>query len=103
MKKSFSFLWVFTVLLHATARAVPVEKVFVQGGTTVTEKGPAVMASYQIAQYEITNAQYAAFLNSKGIGVDGKSKGVSFINVGARELQLHWNNNKWAVVTGYEN
>jgi hypothetical protein len=103
MIKYFSLLIIICLQWHFTARALPVEKVFVKGGIVKSKNGPIITRSFEMSKYEITNAQYAAFLNSRAIGAEGKSKGKSFINTGARDLQLEWLNKKWAVKNGYEN
>jgi len=69
------------------------------------------LSAFRMSKYEITNAQYAAFLNAKSIGSDGKyaagvyptqtliiaSSGVNY------DFGLHYTSGQWTPVTGYEN
>ena len=65
---------------------------------------------FRMSKFTITNAQYAAFLNSKGIGLQAM---INFVNYGTQALLaessgtydwgLHWNSSKWEPVTGCEN
>ncbi|MEI7596433.1 MAG: formylglycine-generating enzyme family protein [Bacteroidota bacterium] len=67
------------------------------------------LSAFRMSKYEITNSQYAAFLNAKGIGSDGKYAAgayplepliyASTIN----DWSLHYTNNQWVPVVGYEN
>ena len=68
------------------------------------------LSAFKMSKYEITNAQYAEFLNSKNIGKDGKyAEGMyptitlffesSFID----DWGLHYTNEKWIPAKGYEN
>jgi formylglycine-generating enzyme required for sulfatase activity len=69
---------------------------------------------YYMSQYEITNAQYAAFLNA--VGVDGTGAKADIQNgemllepsrqhpdFGDVDWGLHWSGNQWTPVSGYEN
>lgn len=68
------------------------------------------LSTFRMSKYEITNAQYAAFLNAKNIGSDGKyaagtypTQALICASVSGRDWGLHYNTNKWAPVAGYEN
>ncbi|QQS52450.1 MAG: formylglycine-generating enzyme family protein [Bacteroidota bacterium] len=68
------------------------------------------LSAFRISKYEITNAQYAVFLNAVGVGNDGKyaagaypTKILITASSGNFDWGLHYNTNKWEPVTGYEN
>jgi len=63
-----------------------------------------------MSQYEITNAQYAAFLNAKSIGSDGRYAAGSYptqilitSSLGSSDWGLHYTGGQWVPATGYEN
>ncbi len=82
--------------------AKPIESIFVQGGQLMFKGTEVNIKSFEISKYEITNERYAAFLNSKQIESDGKLKGVSLINVDAKDLQVEFLQNKWTAKPGFE-
>ncbi len=71
---------------------------------------------FYISKYQVTNAQYAAFLNAKGIGEDGKgsvnynengsavnnTKSLIYKSSDDRDWGLHYNTDKWEPANGYE-
>lgn len=64
---------------------------------------------FYMGKYEVTNAQYADFLNVNGIGEDGKWAGGSDPNQilikassGDKDFGLHWENAQWVPTSGYE-
>ncbi len=59
--------------------------------------------NFQITKYEITNQQYATFLNKKMVPFTGKLKEKQLINVGSKDLQIAFDNNRWKANTGKEN
>lgn len=68
------------------------------------------LSAFRMSKYEITNAQYAAFLNAKGIGSNGiyaagayPSQPLISASSGSTDWGLHYTNNQWVPVTGYEN
>lgn len=66
------------------------------------------LSAFRISKYEITNAQYATFLNAKGIGSDGKYALGSYPNEKLIDLSssswcLKFVANQWVSNTGYEN
>ena len=68
------------------------------------------LSAFRMSKYEITNAQYAAFLNAKGIGSDGKyaagaypTQALIYASSGSYDWGLHYTNNQWIPVAGYEN
>ena len=68
------------------------------------------LSAFRMSKYEITNAQYAAFLNAKNIGSDGlyaagayPTEELIYASSGGYDWGLHYNSNKWEPVAGYEN
>ncbi len=68
------------------------------------------LSSFRMSKYEITNAQYAAFLNAKSIGSDGKYAAGAYptqVLIYARsdtyDFGLHYSGSQWVPVVGYEN
>lgn len=66
------------------------------------------LTAFRMSKYEITNAQYAAFLNAKGIGSDGiwaaapvyPTQALIYANT---SWGLTYSGSQWVPVTGYEN
>jgi formylglycine-generating enzyme required for sulfatase activity len=103
------------------ARVVPklhahpfIEMVAVEGGTyqmgcTPEQKKcdgdekPAhtvTLDDFAISRYEITNAQYAAFLNHNGIERDGRDGRTALIHVGNSFCQIEYENGKFKAAPG---
>lgn len=68
------------------------------------------LSAFRMSKCEITNTQYAAFLNAKGIGSDGKyaagaypTQALIYASSDFYDWGLHYNTNKWEPVAGYEN
>lgn len=68
------------------------------------------LSAFRMSKYEITNAQYATFLNAKSIGSDGKyaagaypTQPLIYASNGSYDLGLHYINSQWVPVSGYEN
>lgn len=68
------------------------------------------LSAFRMSKYEITNAQFAAFLNSKGIGSDGiyaagayPTETLIYESEGNRDYGLHYTDGQWIPVSGYEN
>jgi len=64
------------------------------------------LSAFRMSKYEITNAQYAAFLNAKSIGRDGlyaagayPSQTLIYEN---SSYGLHYSGSQWVPVAGYE-
>lgn len=68
------------------------------------------LSAFKMSKFEITNAQYAIFLNSKNIGKDGKyatgtySSQVLILesSLASYDWGLHFTGGKWIPVSGYE-
>lgn len=68
------------------------------------------LSAYMISKYEITNAEFASFLNVKNIGSNGlystgtyPSEVLIYESSGNSDWGLHFTNGKWVSVNGYEN
>ncbi|MBU1371032.1 MAG: formylglycine-generating enzyme family protein [Bacteroidetes bacterium] len=68
------------------------------------------LSAFKMSKYVITNAQYAAFLNAKSIGSDGKyaagaypSQILIYASSGYYDWGLHYTGGQWVPVVGYEN
>ncbi len=64
------------------------------------------LSTFRMCKYEITNAQYAAFLNAKSIGSDGLYTAGAYPTqalIGSSTGILHYSAGKWEPVSGYEN
>jgi len=69
------------------------------------------LSSFRMSKYEITNAQYAAFLNAKIIGSNGiwssapvyKTQNLIYASSGSYDWGLHYTSGQWIPVAGYEN
>jgi formylglycine-generating enzyme required for sulfatase activity len=68
---------------------------------------PVTLSNYRMSKYEITNAQYAAFLNAKGIGSNGLYATGAYLGEPLILTNSLWGliytNSKWIPVKGYEN
>jgi formylglycine-generating enzyme required for sulfatase activity len=67
------------------------------------------LTAFRISKYEITNTQYAAFLNAKGIGSNGRylagaypTQTLIYASSDSYDWGLHYSGSKWIPVTGYE-
>jgi len=69
------------------------------------------LTAFRMSKYEITNAQYAAFLNAKSIGSNGiwpaapaySTQILIYASSGSFDWGLHYTNSQWIPVVGYEN
>ncbi|CAN5813309.1 hypothetical protein BH11BAC3_BH11BAC3_27900 [soil metagenome] len=59
--------------------------------------------SFQVSKYEITNQQYAIFLNRKQIAADAIVNKKQLINIGNKDLQIEFVNKYWQAKAGKEN
>ena len=75
-----------------------------------TQHSVTLTKDFYMSKYQITNAQYAAFLNAKGIGnpatatVEGYgSRTLVSASSGSYDWGLHYNTDRWEPVSAYEN
>jgi len=64
------------------------------------------LSAFRMSKYEITNAQYAAFLNAKSIGSNGFTNPYHPLieaNYDSNYFGLHYSGSQWVTVAGYEN
>ncbi len=87
-------------------------------GCTKNEKGcyeneakhQVTVSAFKMSQHEITNAAFAKFLNTKGVGRDGKYAAGSYptqtlicTSSGIQDWGLHYINDQWVPAAGFEN
>ncbi len=70
----------------------------------------ATLSAFKMSKYEITNAQYAAFLNAKSIGSNGlyaagayPAETLVYASSGSSNWGLNYTGGQWVPVAGYEN
>jgi formylglycine-generating enzyme required for sulfatase activity len=69
------------------------------------------LSAFRMSKYEITNAQYAAFLNAKSIGSNGiwgsapvyNTQALIYASSGSYDWGLHYTGSQWVPVAGCEN
>jgi len=68
------------------------------------------LSAFSMSKYEITNAQYAAFLNTKSIGSNGlyaagayPAQTLIYPTIDRYDWGLHYTGGQWIPVAGYEN
>ncbi|MEI6752142.1 MAG: formylglycine-generating enzyme family protein [Paludibacter sp.] len=69
------------------------------------------LTAFRMSKYEITNSQYAAFLNTKSVGSNGiwataptyPTQVLIIASSGTTDFGLHYNGSQWVPVAGYEN
>jgi len=68
------------------------------------------LSAFKMSKYEITNAQYAAFLNAKGIGSNGlyaagayPTQALIYASSSSYDWGLHYTGGQWVPVVGFEN
>jgi len=60
----------------------------------------AITQSFYFGKYEVTNAQFASFLNAKG---NLSAEGSNYLDLKGLSRQIDWVNNTWVAYRGYEN
>ena len=83
--------------------AMPIERCFVQGGSITFKEKKVVVSNFDMSKYEITNDNYAAFLNAKQIDEKGILKEKLLINIASPDLLLEFKNKKWQPKKGFQN
>ena len=80
------------------------------GHTTAETQFQVTLSPFRMSTYEITNAQYAAFLNAKSIGSNGiyvagdyPTQPLIWASSGSYDWGLHYNGGLWVPVVGCEN
>jgi len=103
MRKLVLLLVVCILTNHFSTNARSPERVLVKGGKIMQFKKWAVVVSFEITKFEITNSQYASFLNAEKIDNDAIYSGKQIINVSSDDLQLEYKDSVWQSKTGKEN
>jgi len=97
-------------IIYERDEAIDLALVFVKGGnftmgskeygyTTIETK----VGDFKLSETEITNAQYAIFLNKNNIGANGQHNGKKMINADSHEIQLEYMAGQWQPKIGFEN
>ena len=92
----------YDIKAHFQMTEAKPETVFVEGGEITLDNKKYFVENFYITKYEITNIQYAKFLNDKEIGKDGIFNGIHIINISSPDLQVEYKNDKWVVKEGKE-
>ncbi len=64
------------------------------------------LSAFRMSKYDITNSQYAAFLNTKGISSNGLGTDIVYYGqalISESDWGLHYSGSQWIPVAGYEN
>jgi len=79
---------------------------FKMGSTTgYTNEKPihnVALSDFSMSKYEITNAQYAIFMNAIAAPANGSVEGVEYLGMDATSIQISYANNKFTAHTGKE-
>jgi formylglycine-generating enzyme required for sulfatase activity len=103
MKKIVYLLFVYFMILNLSVQAGSPDCIFVKGGKMILNDQTVAVESFRIMKYEVTNDQFASFLNEEKIGSDGIYKGILMVNVTSADLQLEYRNRTWTSRPGKEN
>jgi formylglycine-generating enzyme required for sulfatase activity len=72
-----------------------------------TQHQVTLTQNFYMSIYEITNAQYAAFLNDNYIGENGEWESGLYpserLIMASGDRGVHWDDNKWVPASGYDN
>ncbi|MEM8898186.1 MAG: SUMF1/EgtB/PvdO family nonheme iron enzyme [Bacteroidota bacterium] len=81
--------------------------VLIKGGNFDRAGEAVAVSDFYLAKTEVTNAQFAVFLNAKGNQSEGSinwyNESGSGLNVSSEAYIRHTNNGKWVVEEGWEN
>lgn len=102
MKKRLKIILLCLLFVQISTNSYSINLVFVKGGEVQLNNKNIVVCSFRISRFEITNKQYAQFLNIVKIIGDGIFKGVQIINVTSTDLQLEYKNEHWYSKVGKE-
>ncbi len=103
MKKILILQIIFLLIIYSNTMAVKPECVFVKGRKMMYKGVNTSTGSFEISKYEITNAEFALFLNAEKIGIDGTYQGKQLINVSSTDLQVEYTSEVWNPKSGKEN
>lgn len=89
--------------------------IFVQGGTFTmgspngtgdSDEHPehnVTLSSFYISKYEITNTEYAAYMNAIGANADGSVAGVEYLDMDDADIQISYSGGLFVVDAGKDN
>ena len=106
---TFAFTGVNTVLIPAGTFTMgsPTNELYREIDETQYQ---VTLSAFRMSKYEITNAQYAAFLNAKSIGSNGlytsgayPTQALIYVSNVSYDWGLHYTSGQWVPVSGYEN
>jgi hypothetical protein len=100
---SLFFFFAISQLITTSLTAQSIQKLIVEGGSYPNKEITTIINSFLIDKYEITNQQYAIFLNRQEVIADGMFKEKQLINAGNKDLQVELVDNKWQAKPGKEN
>jgi len=75
-------------------------------GTGESEEHPqhsVTVSSFRISKYEITNQQYADFMNAIGANSDGSYNGTEYLDMGSSSCQIDYTGGQFVPQSGKEN
>ena len=61
------------------------------------------LSDFKLSKYEVTNTQYAEFLNDIGAESDGYYDGVKYIEMGSSYCKIEYNGSTFTIENGREN
>jgi formylglycine-generating enzyme required for sulfatase activity len=106
----------FTTILNIPTSLIPAGTFTMGSPITEVSRGSdeeeyqVTLSAFRMSKFQITNAQYAAFLNTKSIGSNGiyaagayPSEILIYPSSGLYNWGLHYNGSQWIPVAGYEN
>ncbi|MFZ4413382.1 MAG: SUMF1/EgtB/PvdO family nonheme iron enzyme [Bacteroidales bacterium] len=106
----------FTTILNIPTSLIPAGTFTMGSPVTEVSRGSdeeeyqVTLSAFRMSKFQITNAQYAAFLNAKSIGSNGiytagayPSEILIYPSSGLYNWSLHYNGSQWNPVAGYEN
>ena len=73
------------------------------GGVDEHPQHSVTVSSFRISKYEITNQQYADFMNAINANADGSVGGVEYLDMDDPDIQISHNGNSFIVNSGKEN
>jgi formylglycine-generating enzyme required for sulfatase activity len=102
--KQFIQLIIYSIIvLNFTVEAQEKQLVFVEGGYVNYKNKRVFVNDFEISKFEITNTEYALFLNTNTIDSSGLYNGIQIINTNSTDLQLEYQNNMWLPKKGKAN
>ncbi len=61
------------------------------------------LSDFSMSKYEITNAQYATFMNAVGASSNGSVSGTEYLDMDDNDIQINYTNGQFVVHSGKEN